>query len=116
MTDRDFNEQGLIKRDEELQKLLRAWKAPACRSALDERLWDSVRQSKSSGNLKRVGNGVRKWLPVAAVLFLAATLWLGHRAPATKSRDVSIRTTADATGFRPIANDSITVVKLEGKQ
>ena len=103
--------------DEELQKLLQEWKVPACHSALDQRVWDSVRKSKASGTLKwRVGSGVRKWLPVAAVLFVAATLWLGYRAPVTKSRDVSIRTTADATGFRPIANDSITVVKLEGKQ
>jgi hypothetical protein len=110
----------VIERDQELQKLLRQWKAPASRSALDKRVWNSVRRSESSRGVSW-GAGVRRWLPVAAVLFVAATLWLGHKAPATKSvpgsqHDVSIRTTADATGFRPIENDSITVVRLQGKQ
>lgn len=95
----------MMERDEELQKLLRQWESPAPGSKLDERVWNSVRQGKRTW----------KWLPVAAGVILAfglAKMWLPPNEQSPVGHPgASIATTLDATGFRPVSNGAITVVK-----
>jgi hypothetical protein len=87
----------MMERDEELRKLLRRWEAPEPGKELDARVWNTVRQARR-----------RVWLPLAAGVILVAAsakLWMpaAHRG--------NIETRVDATGFRPVADGIITVVK-----
>jgi len=94
----------MIEQDDELRKLLRQWEAPQAGPALDARVRTAFRKSRSSR--------IRKWLPVAAALLLAggsATFWMGG------SHNVSIETRTSVTGFRPLAEGSITVIKAGEK-
>ncbi len=103
----------MIEHDDELQKVLRKWEAPAPDRRLDERVWKSFRQSAASQR----GNWALKWLPVAAGIVLCAGL-AKHlmTAPApSRSHSVRIETTADAAGFIAVPNGTITVVKEEKK-
>jgi hypothetical protein len=100
----------MIERDEELQKLLRQWKAPAASAKLDERVWSAFRQPRGSRG---------KWLAVAAGVLVAggASLWLAYPAGTPRRRgNVNIETRVDASGFRPVGNGTITVVKAGEKQ
>jgi hypothetical protein len=104
----------MIERDEELAKLLRKWESPAPGPDLDARVWKSFRQSAVSQRWR----WTRKWLPIAAAVLLvagSAKLWLA--APVgVELHGVTIETTADADGFRPVSNGTITVVKEERRQ
>lgn len=85
-------------RDDELNKLLRHWEVPSPGPSLDRRVRASVRKQR----VRRVS----KWLPLAAAVLLAAKLWL----PAA-DRSVRLETTANVTGFEPISDGTITVIK-----
>jgi hypothetical protein len=104
----------MIERDDDLQKVLRAWEAPAPDPRLDERVWKSFRQS---AELQR-GRWARKWLPVAAGLVLCAGLAMHLMTTPGPSHTHSVRveTTADATGFTPVPDGAITVVKEERRR
>ena len=98
----------MIERDEPLQKLLRQWETPIPDPRLDARVLKSFQQSAVS----RRARWVRKWIPVAAGVLLvagSAHLWMAKPADAPHP-DVTIETTADAAGFRPVSNGTITVV------
>jgi hypothetical protein len=84
--------------DEELRRVLKLWEAPEPGAKLDERVWKAKPQRRW------------KWLPVAAGIILAAGMakfW---------SSSPGMETRIDATGFRPIANGAITVVRTGEKQ
>jgi hypothetical protein len=94
----------MTERDEELRKLLRQWEAPEPGKGLDARVWNAVRHARPSRR--------RLWLPIAAGVILAAVsakLWMpaAHRG--------NIETRIDATGFRPVADGTITLVKAGEK-
>ena len=103
-------------RDDELKNILRRWESPSPGAKLDARVWNSFRQYAPAPHRKW-----RTWLPVAAAVVLAvgiAHLWPEHRVtpPPIQHQGVSIATTMDATGFRPVSNGAITVVKAGKKQ
>jgi hypothetical protein len=95
----------MIDRDEELRRGLRRWEAPEPAKELDARVWNSIRQARPARR--------RVWLPIAAGVILVAVsakLWMpaAHRG--------NIETRVDATGFRPVADGVITIVKAEERQ
>lgn len=104
----------MIERDEPLQKVLRQWEAPAPDPRLDERVWTSFRLSAASQRRR----WTRKWLPLAAGVLLCAGLAMHlMKSPGpAEFRSVSIETTADATGFTPVPDGAITVVKEERRR
>jgi hypothetical protein len=85
-------------RDDELQRILSHWEAPRPAPGLDLRVMTSVRRQR----MRRAS----KWIPLAAAVLLAAKLWLPSH-----DRSVRLETTANAAGFEPISNGSITVIK-----
>jgi hypothetical protein len=88
----------MIGPDEELRRVLKLWEAPEPSAKLDERVWHSKPRRRW------------KWLPVAAGVILAvgiARFW---------NSSSGIETRIEATGFTPIANGAITVVKTGEKQ
>jgi hypothetical protein len=105
----------MINPDEQIQKLLRQWEAPAPDPRLDDRVWNSFRQAAASER----NPWPRKWLPIAAGILLSAGLAKHLMTPPSRpaaSRSISINTTADAAGFTAVPDGSITVVKEERKQ
>jgi hypothetical protein len=103
-------------RDENFNKILRKWEVDGPSSGLDRRVWSSVRAEQSAMRAKRT----RKWLPMAAGLFLvvaAAAIISMHSGSnprasntANELREARIETTAHAEGFVPLPQGSITVV------
>jgi hypothetical protein len=88
----------MIGPDEELRRVLKLWEAPEPGPHLDERVWKSMPR------------GRWKWLPVAAGVILAvgiARFW---------SSNPGMETRIEATGFRPIPNGAITIVRTGEKQ
>jgi hypothetical protein len=93
----------MIERDEDLQELLQRWEAPAPGASLDRRVMNSIRKQR----IRRAS----KWLPLAAALLLAAKLWLPGG-----DRSLRLVTTANATGFEPISEGNITVIRTGEKK
>lgn len=94
----------MTERDDELRRVLRQWKAPEPGAALDERVLRDIRSPR------------RWWISVAAGVLLAGVLvmHLSQRRPEVVKADtqvVSVAVIADATGFQPMAEGKITVVK-----
>lgn len=90
--------------DDELQKVLRQWKAPEPDAALDRRVFKSIRSSR------------QWWIRVAAGILLAGALaiHLSQRPADVVKADtqvVSVAVIADATGFQPMPEGKITVTK-----
>jgi hypothetical protein len=106
----------VIEPDERLQKLLREWQAPAPDPRLDARVWKSFRQSAGGQRARHA----RKWLAIAAGVLLVAAgsakWWMAVPAAKLEHRSISLKTTADAAGFTPVSNGTITVVKEERNQ
>ncbi len=95
----------MTEHDEELRKLLRRWEAPEPGKKLDARVWNTVRHMRP---VRR-----RVWLPIAAGIVLVAVsakLWI------PSAHGGNIETRIDATGFRPVADGMITVVKAGENQ
>ena len=103
-------------REENFNKILRQWKVDGPSSNLDRRVWNSVRAEQSAMRGKRR----RRWVPIAAGLFLAVAAGAivsmhgggnPHASnPGKESREARIETMAHAEGFVPLPQGSITVV------
>ena len=103
-------------RDENFNKILRQWEVKGPSSNLDRRVWSSVRAEQGAIRTKRA----RKWLPIAAGIFLAVasgaivSMHSGSKPGASNGgnelREARIETTAHAEGFVPLPEGSITVV------
>jgi hypothetical protein len=99
----------MMDRDDELQRLLHKWEAPPPSARLDERVANSFRN--------QAGRRAARWLPLAAGILLAAGAAMhwhspGPIHPATNT----LETTTDATGYQPIPDGAITVVKTEERK
>jgi hypothetical protein len=103
-------------RDENFNKILRQWEVKGPSSNLDRRVWSSVRAEQSAMRTKRT----RKWLPIAAGVFLAVAAGAivsmhsgsspGMNNSGKELREARIETTAHAEGFVPLPQGSITVI------
>jgi len=97
----------MIERGDQLQKLLRQWEVPQPGASLDSRVRTSIRRERA--------RRAARWLPLAAGIVLAAGVamhWLPRSAAGGGAN--TLETTTNATGYRPIPEGEITVVK-EGK-
>ena len=109
-------------RDDNFNKILRRWEVGGPSSNLDRRMWSSIRAEQSAIRARRS----RKWLPIAAGIFLVVAagaivgMHSGGNPGVAKSGkealEARIKTTAHAEGFVPLPQGAITVVSGREKQ
>ena len=97
-------------RDDELKKVLDKWEAPQASAALDERVKASWAKSRPKPVPWKLWGAVAAGLAIAAAQF-----WPTGPKPGTGD-PARLETRLTASGFRPIPEGSVTVVKAGRKR
>lgn len=94
----------------ELKRTLEKWEAPKPSARLDKRVWDSVAQSRHPSISWKIWGAL-----AAGVLLVLATNLFSPAKPKATSDRTHVETRLLATGFRPIPEGAVTVVKVGAK-
>jgi len=94
--------------DDELKRVLHKWEAPEPGESLDRRVFDAWSASRRRPIPWKLWGAVAAGLVIAAAQFWPS----GPKPPAGDPTRVETRLTA--SGFRPIPDGTVTVVKAKG--
>jgi hypothetical protein len=95
--------------DEQLREVLKKWEAPQPSAALDRRVFGACKPVKAIS--------WKLWGAVAAgVALMVAANFLSPSRPVVRGEPRQLETRLTATGFRPMPEGAVTVMKAGAKQ